>query len=193
MYSLVNPFRKVLAALSFLVICFPVNYALAQAQDDDDENYTYAGADLNFTSMDALGATYNPINMRAKLGVILLPDIIPVLAFESQFGFELTDDTNTVNGQAVSLRIDYYIGVYARASHEVVDYVSVYGLLGFAVAQLGGDTLLLQDDTQSSLSFGLGAIFKAPLDIDVNVEVMQLINAGAFDIYMASLGASYKF
>jgi opacity protein-like surface antigen len=182
---------KILSMLGLYVLLFSANYAAAQ--EEEVEKYTYAGADLNFSSMDALGVTYNPINMRAKLGVILLPDIVPVLAMETHFGFDLADDANTVNGQNVSLSINYYISLYARASHEVADFVSVYGLLGFAVAQLNGDTGFLQDDTQSSLSYGLGVIFKAPLDIGVNVEVMQLINADAFDIYMASLGASYNF
>lgn len=191
MYSVVYQSRKILSMLGLYVLLFSANYAVAQ--EEEVEKYTYAGADLNFSSMDALGVTYNPINMRAKLGVILLPDIIPVLALETHFGFDLADDTNTVNGQNVSLSINYYISLYARASHEVADFVSVYGLLGFAVAQLNGDTGFLRDDTQSSLSYGVGAIFNAPLGIGVNVEVMQLINADAFDIFMASLGASYKF
>ncbi|HEY5601907.1 MAG TPA: porin family protein [Gammaproteobacteria bacterium] len=157
------------------------------------EKVAYAGADLNFSSMDALGVTYNPINMRAKVGVILFPDRIPVVAVESHFGFDVTDDSNTVNGQNVSLSINYYAGIYARATHEFSDYVSVYGLLGIAVAQLDGDTIFLQDDTQSSLSYGLGAAYKAPLDIYINLEIMQLIDADAFSISMASLGASYKF
>jgi opacity protein-like surface antigen len=181
---------KLLAILFSYALGLFANYAFAQ---EDDGSYTYAGADVNFTSIDALGVTYNPINMRAKLGVILLPDLIPVLAFESQFGFNVTDDVNTINGQKITLSLNYYIGMYARASHEVADFVSVYGLLGFAVAQMDGDVAFLQDDTQSSLSFGLGAIFKAPLDIDVGVEVMQLVSGDAYDIYMASLGASYKF
>lgn len=187
----INQCRALVAVLFLVALNLPFNAALAQ--EFDDGTYTYAGADINFISMDALNATYNPINMRARLGVILLPDLIPVLALESHFGFGLTDDTNTFDGQDITFGVNYYVGVYARASHEVADFVSVYGLLGAAVAQLNGDTIFVQDDTKSSLSFGLGAIFKAPLDIDVDVEVMQLIGSDVFDIYMVSLGASYKF
>ncbi|WP_455223150.1 outer membrane beta-barrel protein [Kaarinaea lacus] len=185
--------RKLLTVLSFCIFnafYISANYASAQ---EEDGGYTYAGADVNFMNLDALNATYNPINMRAKLGVILLPDLIPVLALETHFGFGLTNDTNTFNGQDIELGVDYYVGIYARASHEVADFVSVYGLLGAAVAQLDGDTLFVKDDTKSSLSYGLGAIFKAPLDIDVSIEVMQLIGSDVYDVYMASLGASYKF
>lgn len=175
-----------MVAVAFLAL--PSQSAYAR-----DDSYTYAGADLNYTNLSALGATFNPINMRAKLGVVLLPDIIPVLAFESQFGFDLTDDTNTINGRDVSLSINYFVGFYARASFDVADFASIYGLLGMAAAQLDGNTIFLEDDTETGFSFGLGATFKMPLGIDANIEVMQLVNGDAFEIYMASIGASYKF
>ena len=158
-----------------------------------DDNYTYAGADLNYSNLRALGETYNPINLRGKLGVVLLPDIIPVLAFETQFGFDLTEDTNTINGEEISLSINYYVGFYARLSYDIADFVSVYGLLGMAAAQLDGNTILLQDDTETGFSYGLGFMFGLPFDIDGSIEVMQLVNGDAFEIYMASIGASYKF
>ena len=58
------------------VIVFALQSHSAFARDD---NYTYAGADLNYSNLRALGETYNPINLRGKLGVVLLLDIIPVL------------------------------------------------------------------------------------------------------------------
>ncbi len=158
-----------------------------------DDSYTYAGLDVNYTNMKALGVTYNPINLRAKLGVLLMPDIIPALAFESQFGIDATDDTNTFNGTDVTLGINYYIGFYLRASFDVADFASIYGLLGMSAAQLNGDTIFLEDDTESGFSYGLGFTFGLPFDIDGSIEVMQLVNGNAFDIYMASIGASYKF
>lgn len=181
-------FRSLLVVVVMAVIALLSHSAYAR-----DDGYTYAGVDLNYTNLQALGATYNPINMRAKLGVVLLPDIIPVLAFETQFGFDLTDDTNTINGRDVSLSINYFVGFYARASYDVADFVSIYGLLGMAAAQLDGNTIFLEDDTETGFSFGLGASFTMPLDIDANIEVMQLVNGNAFEIYMASIGASYKF
>lgn len=193
MSSLFFQSRKLLAVLSFCVFSVLFLSANSASAQEDDGSYTYAGLDVNYMNMDALNATYNPINMRAKLGAIILPDTIPVLSFESQFGFGLTNDTNTINGVNVTLGVDYYVGIYARASHEVADFVSVYGLLGAAVAQLDGETLFVQDDTSSSLSYGLGAIFNAPYDIGVDIEIMQLINSDSFDIFMASIGASYKF
>ena len=188
MDNLNRRFGNLLAVVTVAVLSLLSHSAYAR-----DDSYTYAGVDLNYSNLRALGATYNPINMRAKLGVILLPDIIPVLAFETQFGFDLTDDTNTINGRDISLSINYYVGFYARASHDVADFVSVYGLLGLAAAQLEGNTIFLEDDTETGFSFGLGAIFKLPLDIDGSIEVMQLVNGDAFEIYMASIGASYKF
>ena len=159
----------------------------------EDGTYTYAGLDVNYINMEAMGVTYNPVNLRGKLGVLMLPDIIPALAFESQFGVDLTEATNTVNGTPVTLKLNYYVGFYARASYDVADFVSIYGLLGMAAAQLEGDTVFLEDDTETGFSFGLGFTFSLPFNIDGGIEVMQLVNGNAFDIYMASLGASYKF
>ncbi|WP_455219084.1 outer membrane beta-barrel protein [Kaarinaea lacus] len=178
---------------NLLVVFVAVVALLSHSAYARDDSYTYAGADVNYSNLRALGVTYNPINLRAKLGVVLLPDIIPVLAFETQFGFDLTDDTNTINGRDVSLSINYFVGFYARASYDFGDIASIYGLLGLAAAQLDGDTIFLEDDTETGLSFGLGATFAMPFDIDANIEVMQLVNGDAFEIYMASIGASYKF
>ena len=181
-------FRSLLIVVTITVFTLLSHSAFAR-----DDNYTYAGADLNYSNMRAFGETFNPINLRAKLGVALLPDTIPVLAFETQFGIDVTEDTNTINGADVSLSINYYVGFYARLSYDIADFVSVYGLLGLAAAQLDGDTLGLQDDTETGFSYGLGFMFGLPFDIDGSIEVMQLVSGDAFDIYMASLGASYKF
>jgi hypothetical protein len=186
--NLDRQFRLLLVILAVVILMLQAQSALAQEDD-----YTYAGVDLNYSNLDALGVTYNPITMRAKLGVVLLPDIVPLFAFETQFGVDIADDTNTINGQPVSLGINYYVGFYARASYEFADVASVYGLLGLSAAQLYGNVILLGDDTETGLSFGLGATFSLPFDIDGSIEVMQLVNGDYFDIYMASIGASYKF
>ena len=175
------------------VVAVAVLMTLSQAAYARDDNYTYAGADVSYSNLSALGTTFNPINLRAKLGVALLPDTIPVLAFETQFGFDLTDDTNTINGRDISLSINYFVGFYARLSYDIADFVSVYGLLGMAAAQLDGNTIFLEDDTETGFSYGLGFMFTLPFDIDGSIEVMQLVNGNAFDIYTASIGASYKF
>jgi hypothetical protein len=185
--NLDRQFRLLLVILAVVILMLQAQSALAQEDD-----YTYAGVDLNYSNLDALGVTYNPITMRAKLGVVLLPDIVPLFAFETQFGVDIADDTNTINGQPVSLGINYYVGFYARASYEFADVASVYGLLGLSAAQLYGNVILLGDDTETGLSFGLGATFSLPFDIDGSIEVMQLVNGDYFDIYMASICASYK-
>ncbi|MEJ2179244.1 MAG: outer membrane beta-barrel protein [Gammaproteobacteria bacterium] len=186
--NLDRQFRLLLVIPAAVILMLQAQLALAQ-----DDDYTYAGVDLNYSNLDALGVTYNPITLRAKLGVVLLPDIVPLFAFETQFGVDIADDTNTINGQPVSLGINYYVGFYARASYEFADVASVYGLLGLSAAQLYGNVILLGDDTETGLSFGLGATFSLPFDIDGSIEVMQLVNGDYFDIYMASIGASYKF
>ena len=180
--------RLLWLCMALFVVCLP-NISMAAEEEEKD---TYAGVDLNVIAMDVDGETYMPTNLRAKLGLVMFPDLIPVLSFETHFGFSLTDDTATLDGNDATLWVGNYVGFYARASHEVEDIVNLYGLLGLSSAQLKGDTGPLDHDTASGLSLGVGASFGLPFNLDGNVEIMQLVNGDSFNIFMLSFGVSYK-
>jgi hypothetical protein len=162
------------------------------AQEEEGEKDIYAGADISFASLSAKGETFSPITLRGRLGLVVLPDLEPTLSVEAHFGFDVTDDTSKINGNDVTLRLNNYVAAYGRASQQVLEKMSVYGLLGFSAVQLQGNTEAIGDDTATGLSFGVGAMLGLPYDIDGYVEVMQLVNGDAFDIYTFSIGVSYK-
>ena len=184
--------RQCINVLVAFVVIFVLSIPISVLAEEEEEKDSYVGLDLNVMSLSVGGETYTPLNLRAKMGLVMFPDLIPVLAFEAHFGFSLTEATNTVDGNDIALNVGNYVGFYTRASYEVEDVVNLYGLLGLATAQLQGNTKTIGSDTQSGFSLGLGAGFSLPYDIDGNVEIMQLVSGKNFDIYMLSFGVSYK-
>ncbi|MGD8558643.1 MAG: outer membrane beta-barrel protein [Gammaproteobacteria bacterium] len=172
-----------------MVIYSPSGYSQQQEEEEKD---TYIGVDFGVASIDALDQTYSPVTMRGRLGLVVLPDLVPTLSVEAHVGFDVTDDTNTVNGTDVTLQLNNFAALYARASQPVADIITVYGLLGFSATQLQGGQGFLEDRTQTGLSFGAGALFSLPYDIDGFVEAMQLVKGDVFEIYAFSIGISYK-
>ena len=166
--------------------------AVALAAEEPDEKDVYIGADLNMMAINVGSESLNTLNMRLKVGLDMFPDIIPMLSLESHFGFDFTEDSATINGFDANLHLNHYIGLYVKASHEIEEVVRFYGLLGFAAAQLQGDTFVLKDDTATGLSFGVGAGFFLPFDLEGTVEVMQLVNSDAYDVLMFSIGVNYR-
>lgn len=171
---------------------FNVQNTFAAQEEEETEKATYIGVDFSFASLSALDQTFSPVTVRTRLGFVALPDMIPTLSFEGHIGFDITDDSNTINGIPVTFRLNNYAAMYARASQQVADIVTVYGLLGYSAVQLKGDTQYLKHDTATGLSFGAGAMFSLPFDIDGYVEAMQLVNGDSFDVYTFSIGVSYK-
>ena len=148
--------------------------------------------DLNLAAISVEGESLNTVNMRLKVGLDMFPDPVPMLSLESHFGFDFTEDSATINGTDATLHLNNYIGLYVKASHEIEDLVKFYGLLGFAAAQLQGDTFVLEDDTATGLSLAIGAGFNLPFDLEGTVEIMQLVNSDAYDVMMFSFGVNYR-
>lgn len=184
--------RQIVYLIFVLLVSVLMGTSVVWGAQEPEEKDTYAGLDVNFVALNALDQTFTLSTMRAKLGLVMFPDLVPTLSMESQFGFNLTDDTKTINGRDVTLWVSNYIGLYARAAYELGDIVTFYGLLGFATTQLDGNTAGLGQDTQSGVSLGGGAQFGLPFNFDGNIELMELVYGNEYDILMFSLGVSYK-
>lgn len=176
-----------------LASCCAVVPAVALAAEEEPEDKdVYMGADLNFTAINVGSESLNTLNLRFKLGLDMSTDIIPLLSMESHFGFDITEDSATVDNVDANFHLNHYIALYLKASHEIEDVVRFYGLIGFAAAQMQGDVFVLEDEIATSLSYGLGAGFQMPFDLEGTVEIMQLINSDTYDVMMFSLGVNYR-
>ena len=184
-------YSKVLIALLSLVLSAMFSSGVFAAKEEEEKD-VYLGTDLSFAAIGVENQSLSTFNMRLKVGLDMFPDLIPLLTLESHFGFDFTEDTATINGTDATLHLNNFIGVYVKASHEIEDIVTFYGLLGFAAAQMQGDTFVLDDDTATGLSFGVGAGFGLPLDLEGTVEIMQLVNSDAYDVLLFSFGINYR-
>jgi len=183
--------KKNLAVICVLFPLLTLCGAALAAEEEEDKD-VYLGADFSFAAINVGSESLNTMNMRLKVGLDMFTDIIPKLTLESHFGFDITDDSAPINGIDAALHINNFIGLYVKASHEIEDVVNFYGLLGFAAAQMKGDTVVLKDDTVTALSFGVGAGFNLPFDLEGTVEIMQLVNGDAYDILLFSFGVNYR-
>lgn len=172
--------------------CWIVVPGISMAAEEPEDKDVYMGADLNLTAINVGSESLNTLNLRFKLGLDMSTDIIPLLSMESHFGFDITEDSTTVNNVEANLHVNHYIGLYLKASHEIEDVVRFYGLIGFAAAQMQGDVFVLEDEIATSLSYGLGAGFQMPFDLEGTVEIMQLIKSDSYDVMMFSLGINYR-
>lgn len=161
--------------------------------DDTQTGDTYVGLDFNFNSLDVAKASFSPLTMQARIGLTILPDIYPRLTLESRLGFNLTDDTQTIQGNDVTVTLDSYVGFYVRGDFPVMDDAAVYLSLGVASAQLKGpfgSHGLPNDDTESGLSYALGGTYQLPWDLKVYIEASQLLNGEHFNITGVAVGVT---
>ena len=156
----------------------------------------YVGLDMNFVSMDVAGATFAPMTARGRIGLTILADSNPMISLESHMGFDITDDTQRVQGTPVTLELDTYVGLYVRGDLLIGDRGSAYLSLGMASAQISGPVGtggLPNDDTESSLSFALGGSYVLPWwGLTTFVEVTQIVNGDNLSITGIGFGVSTK-
>lgn len=177
-----------MAGISFFVWIFD-----AHAADEQQAADTYVGLDLNFTSIDVANTRFSPLTMQARIGLTILPDIYPRLTLESRLGFDLSDDTQTIQGNEVTLTLDAYVGFYLRGDFSITDDAAAYLSLGVASAQMKGpfgSAGLPNDDTETSLSYALGGSYRLPWAMSVYIEASQLLDGEHFKISGLALGVT---
>jgi len=148
---------------------------------------------------------------RARIGVMLLPDIFPGLALESQLAMGASPETvnfpstDPVVGQLDrKLQLETVIGLYIRGDMYNDSDTSVYGLLGIASAQsssrhvdkLGVTDGIREPETQTGISFGLGFTYAFSTTTSMQVEYMSVVRKQSevgFDVRSASVGFNFAF
>ena len=196
--SMSTVYRSICSITYSMVMVVFVTFMLvagnATAADEvEARSDAFFGADVvyNVLNIERAGAEFNPLTVRLRLGIDVFPDIIPSIALESHFMFDLTEDEQDVGGQTAAIKIDHAASILARPYFELSDVVVLYGLVGFTVAQIQGDTQIMgKDDTESGFSIGVGAQFELPFEINGNVEASQLITGDKVDLFALSFGIS---
>ncbi len=135
-------------------------------------------------------------NVEGKYGLHFSPN----MSVELRIGF--AKEENEVNdlGNDFQIELDYYTSVYIKDALPLTNWFELYALLGYTRAKLLG-TVTSADgtfsdktrDTDSDLSYGLGATFRFSDSIISNLEWKRLIDGDLFEISGFALGLAYKF
>lgn len=158
------------------------------------EGTTYLGLDVTAATLDISNTHYSPTTMQARLGLTILPDMTPAISLESHVGFGVADDTQTIAGSDVTLKLATYLGFYVRGDFNLGQSASLYLLLGAASAQLSGPfgsmSSLPNDDTESGYSYGVGASYQLPWDMKLYLEYTNFMDANSFSVSGVGLGVT---
>ena len=109
---------------------------------------------------------------------------------EARLGTTLVDDS--IFGS--DIKIDNFAGVYAKGILPVSDVASIYGLLGYTQGKLTAENALGSgSDSDSDISYGIGADFAISATTSVGVEWARLFKGEGFKVDGLSVGVSFKF
>jgi opacity protein-like surface antigen len=147
----------------------------------------YAGALLTRTtvSFDDVGDA-SPMTLGAKLGMSINKNF----AVEARLGTGLSDDSIV----GVDVKVDNFAGIYGKGILPLSDVASIYGLLGYTQGKLKFEAPgLSESDSDSDISYGIGADFAISATTSVGVEWARLFKGDGYTVEGLSLGVSFKF
>ena len=122
----------------------------------------------------------------------------PYLAAELRGGFGVADETFSSNGTTAELELDYLVGGYAVSGIPNEIPVYPYVVLGYTKGELsasisgpGGSVSV--SESESDLSYGVGANLAVNDKFHVNAEYMNYFDKDGVEISGVSVGAILLF
>lgn len=115
-------------------------------------------------------------------------------ALEARAGFGVGDDTVSVLGVPVDVRIDHYFGLYGKGILPLAESFSVYGLIGVIAGKAsarGFGYSASRSDT--ALSYGLGIDLAVSRHAGLTFEWVQLFEGTGYQVEAATLGFVYRY
>jgi opacity protein-like surface antigen len=116
------------------------------------------------------------------------------LAVEGRLGVSLGEDRINVSGVGVDVKVDNFYGIYAKGIVPVGNTFALYGLLGLTHAKLtasaGGFSA---SDSDSDVSYGIGADFELSRTMAVNIEWAKLVDGDGYKLNGISVGMNFRF
>jgi hypothetical protein len=138
---------------------------------------------------------------------MLFPEAFPGLALESHLAMGVTGEDVTydstdpnIGRRETELELETIVGLYVRGDFYASEGTSMYGLLGISSAQSGSRTItaqfagqddIVEPETQSGLSYGLGFTYAYTKATSLQLEYMNVIRKNTelgFDVSGVSVG-----
>lgn len=154
----------------------------------------YVGANYVFVNYEEEG--FPEFDLGALVGKAGLK-INPYLAAEVRLGTGVADDSISGGGATLDLDLDYLVGGYLVAGIPNETAVYPYGVVGVTkgelTATLSGNLIGSASESDSDISFGVGANFAVNEEILLNAEYMQYLDKDGVEISGVGLGITVLF
>jgi len=113
---------------------------------------------------------------------------------EARIGFGLTDDTVNLFGEDVDLEINNFFGAYLKGGVQVSEVFYPYAIIGYTRGEVEASVLGFSiSESESDVSFGLGADLSIIDGVTVNLEYMSYFDKDGADLSGFSLGFISRF
>lgn len=168
--------------------------SVASAQDSLEGGYV--GLNYAFVTYeeDGISEEFDLGALVSKAGV----QINPYLAAEFRAGFGVADDSMSANGVSLDLELDYLVGGYMVLGLPNESPVYPYAIIGATKGELtasatGFGNSFSASESESDISYGVGANLDINKDFRVNGEYMQYIDKDGGEVSGISVGFAVLF
>ena len=166
----------------------------------EGENYLGIGVQYGILDYneDGISEEFKPTALIARLGHNFMPEF----SVEGRLGFGLQDDTQFeselgLDGIDATLELDSLVGLYAVGHVNLTESFSIYGVLGATrvegTASLPDYPSVENSETNSGVSYGIGADLDVASNVALNIEYMQYLDKDTYDLGAIGLGVVYSF
>ncbi|WP_144391496.1 porin family protein [Pleionea sediminis] len=109
-------------------------------------------------------------------------------------GFKAHEDNIDILGSEAKFSIDYLASVFVKYDLMPKETFNAYGLIGYSQAKFQAkNNIFRYEETDSDLSYGLGADYEVAEDIRLYVEAVQLIDTSDAELRSYNIGVQVNF
>lgn len=146
----------------------------------------YAGG--SFAVLDSDEVTLNAVY--GRFGAFFNDNI----SAEARLGFGVGDDTVNYDGVDVKAELDNVYGAYLRGGIPAGEIFYPYAILGYTKGKLTASAYgVSASDSESDLSFGVGADFNVTEALKINAEYMSYMDKDEAELTGFSVGVAFSF
>jgi outer membrane immunogenic protein len=113
---------------------------------------------------------------------------------ELRVGLGIGDDTINVLGTDVDFELNHFLGAYVKGGAQVNEVFYPYAILGFTRGEVEASAFGFSvSESETDVSFGLGADFTISESLTFNVEYMNYLDKDDAELSGFALGFSSAF
>jgi hypothetical protein len=181
-----------------LLASLPIFINASAVADPLDKNYVGIQYGIGRYTEKDISKDFYPTALVLRLGHYFQPNF----SFEGRFAKGLNHDEQFLSefgpsGLNARFKIDTIIGLYGTGHINLSKAASLYGILGFssveATASVPEFSAASSSETNTSISYGIGADIVVFRNSAINIEYMQYLIKSDFGLGIIGLGASTRF